>query len=299
MESRNILITGASGLIGSALDRHLSSQGHQVYALSRGDADAPFHFSAKDSRVKLDPEIRLDAVINLAGANISARRWSAGYKRLIMDSRVELTRALAAALVQAPHKPAVLLSATAIGFYGDTGSETRDESSPRGSDFLADVAGNWEQACQPANDAGIRTVNMRFGVVLSRNGGVLKEMLLPFKLGVGGKLGDGTQYMSWIALGDVLSLVDLCLKNESISGPINFVSGRPVTNREFTRTLGKALRRPTVSPFLQAWLIRILFGEMGETLLLGSSRVLSRRHEEIGFTPAYPELAEALAAELG
>ena len=130
MDSRNILITGASGLIGSALDRHLSSQGHQVFALCRGDADAPFHYSMQDSRVRLDSEIRLDAVINLAGANISARRWSAGYKRLIMDSRIELTRALAAALAQAPHKPAVLLSATAIGFYGDTGAANQRRNLP-------------------------------------------------------------------------------------------------------------------------------------------------------------------------
>lgn len=215
-----------------------------------------------------------------------------------MASRVELTQALAEAMAASAHKPRVFLSATAIGYYGDTGTETVDESSPHGTDFLADVAGNWEAACEPALAAGIRTVNMRFGVVLSRDGGVLKEMLLPFKLGGGGKLGDGSQYMSWIALSDVISLVELCLCDDNISGPINFVSGRPSTNAEFTRALGKVLRRPTFSPFLRAWLIRLLFGEMGETLLLGSNRVVSRRHAEIGFHSEYSDLTEALIAEL-
>lgn len=298
MDSLNVLITGATGLIGGALRKHLESRGHRVFALDRSDADAAFRYSAQNREVRLDPDIALDAVINLAGANISASRWTDSYKRLIMDSRVELTRALAEAMAVSPHKPRVFLSATAIGYYGDTGTETVDESSPRGADFLANVAGNWEAACEPALAAGIRTVNMRFGVVLSRDGGVLKEMLLPFKLGGGGKLGDGSQFMSWIALSDVISLVELCLRDDNISGPINFVSGQPSTNAEFTRALGKVLRRPAFSPFLRAWLIRLLFGEMGETLLLGSNRVVSRRHEEIGFTPAHSDLTEALIAEL-
>ena len=298
MNSENILIAGGTGLIGSALRQCLESQGHRVYSLNRDDSGAPFYYSADRDEMRLDPHIELDAVVNLAGANISARRWSGEYKRLIMDSRVELTRALAVALADSAHKPRVFLSASAIGFYGDTGSETVDESSPRGTDFLADVAGNWEAACQPVLDAGIRTVNMRFGVVLSRDGGVLKEMLLPFKLGGGGKLGDGSQYMSWIALSDVISLIELCLRDDNISGSINFISGCPSTNAEFTRDLGKALRRPTFSPFLRAWLIRLLFGEMGETLLLGSNRVVSRRHEEIGFTPSAPTVADALNLEL-
>ena len=298
MDSLNVLITGATGLIGGALRKRLESQGHCVFALDRSDAGAAFRYSAQKREVRLDPDIELDAVINLAGANISASRWSDSYKRLIMDSRVELTQALAEAMAASAHKPRVFLSATAIGYYGDTGAETVDESSPRGADFLADVAGNWEAACEPALVAGIRTVNMRFGVVLSRDGGVLKEMLLPFKLGGGGKLGDGSQYMSWIALSDVISLIELCLRDGNISGPVNFVSGQPSTNAEFTRALGKVLRRPAFSPFLRAWLIRLLFGEMGETLLLGSNRVVSRRHEEIGFTPAYSDLTEALIAEL-
>ncbi len=298
MDSLNVLITGAAGLIGGALRKRLESRGHRVFALDRSDAGAAFRYSAQKREVRLDPDIALDAVMNLAGANISASRWSDSYKRLIMDSRVELTQALTEAMAASAHKPRVFLSATAIGYYGDTGTETVDESSPRGADFLADVAGNWEAACEPALAAGIRTVNMRFGVVLSRDGGVLKEMLLPFKLGGGGKLGDGSQYMSWIALSDVVSLVELCLRDDNISGPINFVSGQPSTNTEFTRALGKVLRRPAFSPFLRAWLIRLLFGEMGETLLLGSNRVVSRRHEEIGFTPAYPDLTEVLAAEL-
>ena len=298
INSGNVFITGASGLIGSALRKHLESQGHRIFVLDRGNEDAAFHYLAERREILLDPSIKLDAVINLAGANISASRWSDSYKRLIMDSRVELTRALAEAMAASAHKPRVFLSATAIGYYGDTGTETVDETSPRGADFLADVAGNWEAACEPALAAGIRTVNMRFGVVLSRDGGVLKEMLLPFKLGGGGKLGDGSQFMSWIALSDVISLVELCLRDDNISGPINFVSGQPSTNTEFTRALGKVLRRPAFSPFLRAWLIRLLFGEMGETLLLGSNRVISRRHEEIGFQPEFSDLTEALTAEL-
>ena len=298
MNSKNILVTGASGLIGSALREHLESQGHRVFALARGDAGAAFHYSEEKREVRLDPNVELDAVVNLAGANISAKRWNDAYKRLILDSRVKLTQALAGALAASAHKPRVFLSASAIGYYGDTGAETVDESSPRGTDFLADVAGNWEAACEPALAAGIRTINMRLGVVLSRDGGVLKEMLPPFKLGGGGKLGDGSQYMSWISLSDAISLIELCLRDDNISGPINFVSGQPSTNAEFTRALGKVLRRPTFSPFLRAWLIRLLFGEMGETLLLGSNRVISRRHGEIGFQPEYSDLTEALAAEL-
>ncbi len=298
MDSLNVLITGAAGLIGGALRKRLESHGHRVFALDRSDAGAAFRYSAQKREVRLDPDIALDVVINLAGANISASRWSDSYKRLIMDSRVDLTRALAEAMAASAHKPRVFLSANAIGYYGDTGTETVDESSPRGADFLADVAGNWEAACEPALAAGIRTVNMRFGVVLSRDGGVLKEMLLPFKLGGGGKLGDGSQFMSWIALSDVISLVELCLRDDNISGPINFVSGQPSTNTEFTRALGKVLRRPAFSPFLRAWLIRLLFGEMGETLLLGSNRVISRRHGEIGFQSEYSGLTEALTAEL-
>ncbi len=294
----NILISGASGLIGRALRERLEGGGHRVYPLARSDANAAFAYSAERKEVRLDPDVKLDAVVNLAGANISARRWSPAYKQRILDSRVELTRALAAALATATHKPRVLLSASAIGFYGDTGADTVDESSPRGSDFLADVAGDWEAACEAAATAGIRTVNMRFGVVLSRKGGVLKEMLLPFQLGVGGKLGDGAQYMSWVALGDALALIEHCLAQDGIGGPVNFVSGRPATNAEFTRALGKVLRRPTFSPFLRAWLIRLLFGEMGDTLLLGSNRVVSSRHSEIGFTPQHADLTEALAAEL-
>ena len=294
MTSQNILVTGASGLIGGALKGRLESLGHRVYSLDRADTGAPFHYSADSDELRLDPQIELDAVVNLAGANISARRWSPKYKRLIMDSRVKLTRALANALAASEHRPRVLLSASAIGFYGDTGAETVDESSSRGGDFLADVAVNWEAACEPATEAGIRTVNMRFGVVLSRAGGVLREMLPAFRFGLGGKLGDGSQFMSWVALEDVLRLVELCLGDENISGPVNFVSGQPSTNAEFTRELGKALRRPVVSPLLQAWLIRLLFGEMGSALLLGSNRVVSRRHAEIGFTPSRPNLADAL-----
>ena len=298
MINKNILITGASGLIGGALRKRLGSHGHRVYALDRSDAETSFHYSAERREVRLDPDIELDAVVNLAGANISARRWSIAYKRLIMDSRVDLTQALAEALAARARKPHVFLSASAIGFYGDTGAETVDESSPRGADFLADVAGNWEAACAPALAAGIRTVSMRFGVVFSRDGGALKEMLLPFKLGCGGKLGDGGQYMSWITLGDAISLIEHCLRDDDISGPINFVAGGPTTNAAFTRALGKALNRPTFSPVLRPWLIRLLFGEMGETLLLGSNRVVSRRHEEIGFKPEFSDLGKALVAEL-
>jgi len=293
MTSRNILITGATGLIGRALVRQLESQGHCPLALRRDDPDARFRYSARDRQVVLDPDVELDAVVNLAGANISARRWSASYKRTIIDSRVDLTQALARALAEAAHKPRAFLSASAIGFYGDTGATIVDESSERGDDFLAEVAGDWEAACQPAAAAGIRTVNMRFGVVLSRRGGVVKQMLLPFQFGLGGKLGDGSQYMSWVALADVLALIDLCLGDDNISGPLNFVAGSPATNAEFTRALAEAVRRPAISPFLQAWLIRLMFGEMGEALLLGSNRVVSRRHGEIGFTPACPDLASA------
>ena len=297
MDSLNVLITGATGLIGGALRKRLKIQGHCVFALNRSDAGAAFRYSAQKREIRLDPEVELDAVINLAGANISASRWSDSYKRLIMDSRVELTKRLPRRWRRQRTNRACFFPQPLLATTGHRHGNRRRVLAAR-SGIPRRCRRQLEAACEPALAAGIRTVNMRFGVVLSRDGGVLKEMLLPFKLGGGGKLGDGSQYMSWIALSDVISLVELCLRDDNISGPINFVSGQPSTNTEFTRALGKVLRRPAFSPFLRAWLIRLLFGEMGETLLLGSNRVISRRHEKIGFQPEYSDLTEALIAEL-
>ncbi|CAN0468218.1 unnamed protein product, partial [Scytosiphon promiscuus] len=245
--------------------------------------DASYYYDESAAQVHMDPRIPLAEDINLAGENISAKRWTSAVKREIIESRVRLTEALCEALAAAPEKPAVLLSASAIGFYGDTGAEQVDEDSAAGYDFLARVAGAWEQATAPAVKAGIRTVHLRFGIVLSAEGGVLKEMLPPFRLGLGGAIGNGRQYMSWVSSADVVGIVQRCIENTDFSGPLNLVSNEEVDNAEFTRTLGTVLNRWSLSPFLKAPLVKFLFGEMGEALLLGSSRVKSSRIDNLGY----------------
>lgn len=295
--SKNILITGSSGMIGSALAAHLSKCGFAIHRLSRHSTEEPFYFEAAAGRVHLDPSIPLLAIINLAGPSIADKRWNDVRKREILDSRQQLTHALATALAESDNKPRTFLSASAIGFYGATGELEVDENSPAGSDFLAEVAQAWEGATAPAEAAGINTIHLRFGIVLSPKGGVLKKLLLPFKLGLGGRIGNGQQGMSWISIADVVHIVQKLITDNPESGPINLVARQPISNLDFSAQLAQSLRRPNFVP-LPDFMVKLLLGEMGEALLLGSSRVTSDKLAQLGIQLQYPTLRSALAAML-
>jgi uncharacterized protein len=295
----NILLSGATGLIGSALTEHLGRQGHHIYPLYRNPASdnvaAIAHYWFPDeNRIHLDAEIKLDAVIHLAGENIADSHWSQKKKDVILNSRVQGTRLLAEAITGLKHKPELLISGSAIGYYGDTGDNIVDENSDRGTGFLSDVASQWEAATQAVVDAGIRTIHIRTGIVLSTKGGVLQKMLTPFKMGLGGVVGDGRQYMSWISINDVVNIIDYMLNDARLSGPYNLVAPQPVTNYTFTKSLGRALHRPTISP-LPAFAARMMFGEMADALLLSGSRVVATRLNATGYTFIDKELNETLS----
>jgi uncharacterized protein (TIGR01777 family) len=239
----------------------------------------------------------VEAVIHLAGENISSR-WTAARKAEIRRSRVEGTRRLCESLARLSRAPKVLVSASAMGYYGDRGDEILREDFPAGSDFLAQVCREWEAATEPASRAGVRVANLRFGMILSPAGGALKKMLLPFKLGAGGRIGDGKQYMSWIAIDDAIGAIYHALVTESLRGPVNVVAPAPVTNAEFTRTLARVLSRPAVAP-MPAFAARFAFGELADALLLSSQRVAPIRLQQSGYKFRYPELEGALRYLLG
>ncbi|HWV57048.1 MAG TPA: TIGR01777 family oxidoreductase [Longimicrobiales bacterium] len=296
---RRIAITGTGGLIGSAIARRASESGFQVTRLVRRAAAHPGEISWDPSAGRIDAAglEGHDAVIHLAGETI-ASLWTPGRKRRIRESRVDGTALLARALVGFEHPPATLIVASGVHYYGIRGTdEPVDESAGPGEGFLAEVVHAWEAAASPARDAGIRVVHMRFGLVLSRRGGVLPTMLPAFRLGLGGPLGTGRQWLSWIALDDVIRAALFIVHNARISGPVNFTAPEPVTNAEFTRVLARVLKRP--APFrLPAWLLRLLPGGMGEELLLGGIRAVPRRLLEAGFTFEYPSIDAALTAVL-
>jgi uncharacterized protein (TIGR01777 family) len=235
----------------------------------------------------------IDAAIHLAGENIAARRWVAAQKKRIRDSRVQGTRLISVGLAEMKRPPRVLVSASAIGWYGDRGAELLDETSDAGEGFLAGVTRDWEAATRPASDAGIRVVLLRFGLILSRQGGALTKMLTPFKLGGGGRIGDGQQYWSWVSIDDAVGAVRHALITESLSGPVNVVAPEAVTNQEFTRTLGRVLRRPTLMP-IPAFAARLALGEMADELLLASARVQPVRLMESGYEFQHGSLEAAL-----
>lgn len=291
-----ILLGGSHGLVGTALVTALEKEGHECFRLVR-------HAPASKTEVEWSPDrysIALariegfDAVINLAGESIADGRWNEDKKRRIRDSRVKGTKLLGDALANLTVPPKTFISASAIGYYGNKGDEILTEASPAGDDFLANVCAEWEQATALATEKGIRVVNTRFGVILDTKGGALAKMLTPFRMGVGGKIGSGKQWMSWIALDDVIEGIKFALAQDSISGPVNFVAPNPVTNAEFTKTLGQVLSRPTLFP-VPAFAVRLLFGEMGEALLLGSERVAPKRLMAEGYQFQYSQLEEALA----
>jgi len=298
---QTVLITGASGLIGSALTHSLESQGHKVLRAVRRDvqdAEKEIHWVPAAGTLDHDRLEGVDAVVHLAGANIAGKRWTPAYKKLLLESRIQGTALLSKAVAQLDRKPKVFACASAIGLYGDRRDEQLTESSPIGAGFLPEVCNQWEQACQPAHDAGIRVVNMRFGVVLSPAGGALATMLTPFKMGVGGILGSGQQYFSWLALDDAVRAVEFVLATDSLTGPVNLVTPNPVTNHKFTKTLGQALSRPTILP-MPAFAARLAFGEMADALLLASARVVPEQLTKAGFVYRYPQLLPALEYLLG
>ncbi|MGR6875160.1 TIGR01777 family oxidoreductase [Pseudomonas sp. HK3] len=293
----NILISGASGLIGSALRPYLEHKGHQVYILHRGRDSGSFFWQPENNLIHLDKDIHLDAVINLSGVNIGDKPWSEQRKQDIINSRVTCTHLLCEAIADRVTPPSVFINASAIGFYGDTGTTEVNESSPAGHNFLTDIVQQWESAAQPVLDADIRTAFIRSGVVLTQKGGAIKKMLLPFKFGLGGKIGNGQQFMSWISLTDELRAIDFILNQESIRGPVNLTAPMPATNYEFTKALGSALKRPTLLP-MPAFMVKALFGEMGDLLLLGSNRVVPNVLLNEGFKFMHPDIKSALDFEL-
>ena len=290
-----IAVSGATGLVGSALVPRLEAAGHTVRRLVRRAAERPSEVSwrPREGTVDIEALRGVDAVVHLAGESIAEGRWTAEKKMRIRESRVDGTRTIAAAVAELDPPPRVLVATSAIGYYGDRGAAQLDETSPPGEGFLVEVCRAWEAATQPARDAGVRVVNGRLGMVLSRHGGALAKMLLPFKLGVGGRVGSGKQYLSWITIDDAASAFALAVEDDRLTGPVNFVAPDPVTNAEFTKTLGRVLRRPTILP-MPAAAARIAFGQMADELLLASSRVVPVRLTEARFTFDHPQLEGAL-----
>lgn len=280
-----VLVSGATGLVGSALVPLLTTGGHEVSRLRRSGGTAAADVAWDPQRGLTDPASAegMDAAVHLAGENIASGRWTAARKSQIRESRIIGTRLLCESLARLQKPPKVLVCASAIGFYGDRGDVLLDETSPCGRGFLSEVCRDWEDATEPASSCGIRVVNARFGVILSPRGGALAKMLTPFRLGAGGVVGSGKQFMSWIGIDDAVRAILHCLTTAEVSGPVNVVAPEAVTNAEFTKALGRVLRRPTILP-MPAFAARMAFGEMADELLLASTRVAPRRLVETGFS---------------
>jgi uncharacterized protein len=301
MGTMKILVSGSTGLVGKALVSSLAGAGHQVTRLVRsqpGPGEKDIYWDPAGGNLDSSRLEGLDGVVHLAGESIAEGRWTAEKKARIRNSRVKGTQLLAQALAQRVQRPRTLICSSAIGYYGDRGAEILREDSRPGSGFLPDVCREWEAATKPAADSGIRVVNLRTGLVLSSSGGALPKMLPPFKLGAGGKLGTGQQYMSWIAIDDLVGAIQHALEKNTLSGPVNAVSPHPVTNLEFTKTLGRVLSRPTIFA-VPAFAVRLMFGQMGEDLLLASARVEPARLAGSGYVFRYPVLEGALRHVLG
>ena len=296
-----ILVTGASGLVGNELVPRLIAIGHQVFKLSRKAAEESDEISwdpkegfESEEFAKLEG---LDTVVHLAGESVADGSWSDEKKARIRDSRVIGTRTLVEALGKTEKPPRVFISASAIGFYGDRGDEILNETSEAGEGFLPDVCKEWEEETAKASDFGARVVSARIGIILSKDGGALAKMITPFSYGVGGVIGSGKQYMSWIGLQDLVKLFVFLINNDGIEGVVNATSPNPITNEEFTKTLGSIVSRPTVLP-VPEFGIKLIFGEMGEKLLLEGARVVPEKLQEAGFEFEHPNLEEALRKAL-
>lgn len=295
-----IILSGASGLVGSCLQPDLEADGIDVLRLVRSDEEAEAHDAARwdPSAGILDPALLAgaDAVVNLNGRNIAGSRWTESEKQLLRSSRMDSTTTLVRAVADADPPPKVLVSASATGYFGDRGEEILDESSSPGDGFLADLARDWEQAALAARGAGIRVVAVRFGMIVAR-GGALAKMLLPFKLGLGGPIGSGRQWWPWVAIEDVLGVIRFVIDRTDIDGAVNVVSPHQVRCREFTSTLGSVLHRPAVLP-APAFAVRLALGEMADALLLASTRVQPARLEELGYRFLAPRLDDAIRRAL-
>ena len=291
-----ILVSGSHGLVGKALVRSLTGDGHEVIRLVRGEhalGSPEVGWQPQQGRIDVEHLEGIHAVVHLAGENIASGRWSAEKKKAIRESRVRGTALLSNALAQLSRPPSAFLSASAIGYYGDRGDESLTERSAPGKDFLSSVCVEWEAATRPAVEKGIRTIYTRFGIILDPNEGALGKMLPPFRMGVGGRVGDGKQWMSWIALDDVVNGLKFLIEDELVQGPVNFVAPEPVRNTEFTATLGRILKRPTFFP-IPAFGARLAFGEMADALLLSSQKVEPSVLEDKGFMFTWPTLEPAL-----
>lgn len=294
-----IAIAGASGLVGSALVRSLEAQGHEITRLVRSTPRAgEIEWHPNQDEVNAGSLDGFDIIINLAGENLASGRWTDEQKRKIRDSRVNGTHLISEAIAKMTDKPRAFICASATGIYGDRDDEILDEQSESGGGFLAGVCREWEMACDPAVKAGVRVVNLRFGPILAREGGMLSKLLTPFKMGMGGKVGSGKQYISWIGLDDAVDAIVLAINDESIRGPINIVSPNPATNEEFTKTLGHVLNRPTALA-MPAFAARLAFGEMADEMLLVSQRVTPKKLSAMGFQFRHPDLQGALRTYVG
>jgi uncharacterized protein (TIGR01777 family) len=304
-----IVLSGASGMLGTALLDRLRACGTPVLRLIRTEVRGAAKAEATPEEMLVwdpaaIPAIRnpaalegCTAAVHLSGASVAGQRWTPAYKREIVASRVDSTRVLATMLANLKRPPKTLVVASAVGIYGDRGDQFLDESSAPGTGFLADVCQRWEEAAQPAERAGIRVVHARFGVVLGRGPGAVEKMLPVFRLGLGGKLGSGRQWMGWISVEDVVGAIQFALETEALAGAVNFVSPNPVTNAEFTRVLGQMLHRPAVLP-VPAFALRLAFGEMADEALLASALVAPAKLIGAGFRFAHPRIEDALGAAL-
>ena len=309
----NISMTGATGLVGTALVKKVTGEGHTVYRLTRTESPKS---SAKEPGVfnvtwnpssgaiggsggssSLQVPASVDAVINLAGASVVGGRWTKERKALLRSSRIDTTRGLVSAIAKMEKKPRVLISASAIGYYGNRGEELVTENSAPGTDFLAELAKEWENEAVKAEEFGVRVVLLRFGIILAKQGGALPKMMMPFKFGLGGKLGSGRQWTSWIALQDVVAIVEEALRNDSWKRPINLAAPQAVRNSDFTKSLAKVLHRPAIFT-VPAFVLRVAMGEMAETLL-GGVRVAPQVLEQNGYRFLHANLDEALKSILG
>ncbi len=289
-----VAVTGATGLIGSRVELFLKQKEFRTIKIRHGTlADKSIVWKADEGDWNSAFSEGVDGVVHLAGENIATGKWTKEKKEAIKQSRVEGTKTLCSNILKLPKPLKVLVCASAIGYYGDRGEEILNEESPRGDKFLSDVCVDWEEATREVSESGTRVVNLRFGVVLSQSGGALAKMLTPFRLGMGGRVGSGKQYMSWVAIDDVAGAIYHSLVNDSLIGPVNVTAPNPVTNREFTNILGRLLKRPTVMP-MPAFAAKLAFGEMADELLLSSARVEPKKLLDTGYHFQYPNLKDAL-----
>jgi uncharacterized protein (TIGR01777 family) len=293
-----ILVSGSHGLVGKALTTSLANSGHEIVSLVRQSAnDSEIEWHPNQGKINRQQLEGFDVVVHLAGESIASGRWTEEKKKKIRESRVKGTELLSSALARLSQPPSTLINASAIGFYGNRGDELLTEKSAPGEGFLPEVCMEWEKATGQAEAKGIKTIHTRFGIILDEKGGALERMLTPFRMGVGGKVGNGKQWMSWIALDDVISALRFLIDQPGSEGPVNFTAPNPVTNADFTEALGNVLSRPTLFS-VPAFAARLAFGEMADELLLSSAKVEPERLKESGYQFKHPELSSALKAIL-